>query len=234
MGHRRARTRLVLPRHLEQRRLSDVGHQQQTIQTAEPGSVRQRLHRGNAGPGACGRRNQPSRPRAGQRDPGRVRCDSVHGLRLRCADREDAVGARGAQGAAIWRPASQEHVFVGDALHRRRTPVCVVRPEPGRVLLLPRWRAALEEAVAAAAHLSRLRHRLVAGGARRQGVPAAGQRAGVIPDSARCEDGRRTVSHIAVVKGTPAFVLEHALHLATCAADRSGDYRAWFRPFVRS
>ena len=49
---------------------------------------------------------------------------------------------------------------------KRRSPTVsalrLVRPERRSVLLLARWHAALEEAVAAAADLSRLRHRVVA------------------------------------------------------------------------
>ena len=66
-------------------------------------------------------------------------------------------------GEAVRRPPSQEHLRVRDAVHRWRAALRLVRPERRPVLLLARRDAAVEEALAAAADLSRLRHGLVTG-----------------------------------------------------------------------
>ncbi len=63
--------------------------------------------------------------------------------------------------------ASQEHLRVRNAVHRRRAALRVVRPERRPLLLHAGRHAAVEEAVAAAADLSRLRHRIVADRPRR-------------------------------------------------------------------
>ena len=110
---------------------------------------------------------------------------------LDAAHRQDQVGAGGAQGQALRRPAPQEHLRVRNAVHRRRAALRVVRPERRPLLLHARRHAALEEAVAAAAHLPRLRHRLVTDRARRPRLPAARQRGRFLHHRARCQDRRR-------------------------------------------
>ena len=125
---------------------------------------------------ALGRRGHAARAGPRQRDAGRVRRDQIHGLRARRGDRQDQVGAGSAQGQAVRRPASQEHLRVGNAVHRRRAALRLVRPERRPLLLHARRQAAVEEALAAAAHLPRLRHRLVADGSRRARLSAARQR----------------------------------------------------------
>ena len=88
-------------------------------------------------------------------------------LRARCEDRQGGVGAGSASRPAVRRTPPQEHLRVRDAGHRRRAALRLVRRQRRRVLLLARRQAAVEAQLGAAADLSRLRHRLVAGRPRR-------------------------------------------------------------------
>ena len=99
-----------------------------------------------------------------------------------------ALAARSASRAAAGRPPSQEHLRVRDAGHRRRAPLRVVRRQRRRLLLHARRHAAVVADLEAAADLSRLRHRVVAGRPRRPRLPAARQRRRVVPRRARRQD----------------------------------------------
>ena len=123
--------------------------------------------------------------------------------RARRADRQGRVGAGSASRQAVRRTPSQEHLRVGDAGHRRRARLCVVRRQRRRVLLLAGRQAAVEAHVAAAADLSRLRHRLVAGRARRPRLSAARQRRRVVPRGARREDRQGALEREADRPGQP-------------------------------
>ena len=123
------------------------------------------------------------------------------------------VGTRSAQGAALRRSPSQEHLRVRDAGHRRRAPVRVVRAEHRAVLLLARRHAALEAAVAAHRDLPELRHGQFAGRPRRPRLRAAGQRGGVVCHRARRQDRRRRVAHAAHLRRLPEVVVVHAARL---------------------
>ena len=139
--------------------------------------------------------------------------------------REDQVGARGAQGAAVRRTPSQEHLRLGNAVHRRRAAVRIVRAERRAVLLFARRQAAVEEAVAAAADLSRLRHRLVS-------VVHDG-RVYLLHDSeaesyitaldAKTGDG--AVAHGAAAHRLPEVVLDDAVRVEEREAHRDRDDR---------
>ena len=164
-------------------------HQRQAVQAADAWTLRQRVHRRAPAPGTVGRRSDAPRARARQRVAGRGRRDQVHDLRARCSHRQDQVGAGGAEGQTLWRPAPEEHLRLGDPVHRRRAALRIVRPERRALLLHARRQATLEEALAAAAHLSRLRDGLVADGARRPRLPAARQRGRFVHHRARRQDG---------------------------------------------
>ena len=145
---------------------------------------------------------------------------------LDAAHRQDQVGAGGAQGQALRRPASQEHLRVRDAVHRRRAALRVVRPERRALLLHARRQAALEEAVAAAADLPRLRHGLVSDRARRPRLPAARQRGRLVHHRARREDGRGDLAHGAAPHRPAAVVVDDAVRVEEREAHRDRDARA--------
>ena len=132
---------------------------------------------------------------------------------LDAAHRQDQVGAGGAQGQAVRRPASEEHLRVGNTVHRRRAALRVVRPERRPVLLHAGRHAALEEAVAAAAHLPRLRHRIVTDGSRRPRLPAPRQRGRLVHHRARREDRRRALAHAAAGDRLSEVVMDDAVRL---------------------
>ena len=75
--------------------------------------------------------------------------------------RQAEMGARGAQGRAVRRPPSQEHLRVGDAGHRRRAALRLLRQRRA-VRVFARRQAALDHAIRSAADVPRLRHRGVA------------------------------------------------------------------------
>ena len=126
---------------------------------------------------------------------------------------------------AVRRPPPQEHLCVGDAVHRRRAALRVVRPERRPVRLRARRHAALEEAVAAAADLSRLRHRVIADRSRRPRLPAARQRGRFLPHRARCEDRRRALAHAAPAHRPAEVVVDDAVRVEEREADRDRDAR---------
>ena len=82
------------------------------------------------------------------------------------------VGARSAQGRAVRRPASQEHLRVRNAGDRRRAALRLLR-QRRPVRLLARRQAAVDDDVRSAADVSRLRHRRLAGRARRPRLRAS-------------------------------------------------------------
>ena len=200
-------------------------HQRQAVQAADPWSLRQRLHRRDAGPGAAGRGDQAPRPRSRQRNQRRSGRDPLHGLRRRRRHRQDQVGARSPPPGAARRPPSQEHLRLRDAVHRRRAALCLVRPERRVVLLFDDRRSAVEEGMAAAADLSRLRHGVVAGRARWPGLSAARQRGRVLHHRARRQNRPGAVADQPPEHRPAAVVLDHAVHLAARPPHRDRDDR---------
>ena len=111
--------------------------------------------------------------------------------------------------------------------------VRVVRPERRVVLLLADRRSVVEEGMAAAAHLPRLRHGLVADRARRADLPPARQRARVVPDGAGCEDGAGAVADDAAEYGPAEVVLDDAVRVAERTAHRDRHHGTRDGDFVR-
>ena len=95
------------------------------------------------------------------------------------------------------RPPPQEHLRLGDAVHRRRAALRLVRPERRAVLLLARRQAAVEEALAAAADLPRLRHRVVADGRTTAASTCSRTAKPSRPSSALDADGQGALAHAA-------------------------------------
>ena len=149
--------------------------------------LRQRLRRGTGQAGPVGRRSRQARRLARHRVDQRERRDPLHGLRLRRQQRQAEMGARSAQGRAVRRTPSQEHVRVGNAGHRWRAALRLLRQRrPVRVFA--RRQAAVDGEVRSAADVSRLRHRRLAGRPRRPRLRRPRQRRQVVRRGRRCED----------------------------------------------
>ena len=160
---RGAGPRLVVAGGLERPGVRDLGDQPRRLQGAVDRHLRQRLHRRAAPAGAAARGSEPPRPRARQRSARRSwRRRRVAALLLRRAHRRSAAGTRSF--IAAGRSA--------DVIARTPTPPKRRSPTASRVYVylgnvgLFAWSMDGAPAVAhadrAAAHLSRLRHGLVA------------------------------------------------------------------------
>ena len=194
--------RLVVAGRLERPGLRDLGHQPRRLQGALDRHLRQRLRRGAGEAGVVGRRGGQEGGVARHRADRRERRHPLHGLRVRRGHRQAALGARGAQGRAVRRPPSQEHLRLGDAGHRRRAPLRLLR-QRRPVRLLARRQAAVEHAVRSAADVSRLRHGLVAGRPRRARLRAARQRRQVVRGGRRRQDRQGRLARRARPAGGP-------------------------------
>ena len=93
----RAGARLVVADRVGRHRVPDLRDQQQAVQAADARSLRQRLHRRDAGAGTARRGDQAPGPGARQRD--REEADEIRYMvyAARRRDRQDQVGAGGAQ-----------------------------------------------------------------------------------------------------------------------------------------
>ena len=108
----------------------------------------------------------------------------LDGLRPRPCERPGALGARGARIAAAHRPARQEHLRVGDAGHRRRARLRLLRRH--RAVRLRHGRQpGLVEGDGAAGVPPRLGRRRVARAARRPALHRERQRQPVVPGGLR-------------------------------------------------
>ena len=156
---------------------------------AVAGDLRQRLRRRPAEAGALRRPDHGEAPPARSRVAAGSRRAAVHGLQLRPQDRRGPLVGGGAQGPADRRTSSQEHLRVGDSGYRRRAHLRALR-QHRVVLLLDGRDAAVDARHPAAAALSRLRHRGLAGRARRPRVFPGRQRGRLAPGGARRENRR--------------------------------------------
>src|SRR5262245_59277924 len=135
---------------------------------------------------------------------------------------------------ALRRASSQEHLRIRDAVHRRRAALRVVRIERRPVRVLAGRQVVVEEAVAAARDLSRLRHGLVAHRRGRARLPAAGQRGSALQRCARREDRCGALAHAAGGRGVSAeVVVDDAVRLEERAAHRDHHDRPGRRDRVR-
>ena len=163
------------------------------VQEADARTVRQRLHRRDAGAGPPDEEIMQAPARARQRVAGGSGRHPLHGLRARRAQRQ-VVWEREANktrrsAAAIartpTRPKPPSPTASGCTSRSARTSACSATRST---------EAAVEEALGAAADLSRLRHRLVTGRRTTAAVSPARQRGAARARGARCGDRRGDVA----------------------------------------
>ena len=122
-------------------------------------------------------RNAEARPLSPGRAPGADDRSSLHGLRDRLRDRKDRLGARSASRLSSRRPASQEHVRVGNTGHRRHARLRGIRQRRHLRLRFQR-QADLDIRDRSVADTQRLGHGRITGASRRPSLFRQRQRDG--------------------------------------------------------